>query len=63
MDAPANIRYAQRPETTPEAELSALANVYKFVLDRRARKEATHPGSPDDGTKVKEDSADEHRST
>jgi hypothetical protein len=63
MDATANIRYAQRVGTTPETELGALANVYRFALNCHARKEATHPGSPDDGTKIKEDSANEHRST
>jgi hypothetical protein len=55
-----SIVYMARPSVTAEAELSALVNVYKFVL---AKKEATRPGSPDDGTKVKEDSANEHRST
>ena len=40
MNAPAHIRYAQRPDATPEAELSALAAVYRFVLDCRAKKEA-----------------------
>ena len=57
------ITYAPRPDATAEAEIGALANVYKFLMDCRARKEATRPGSPDDGIKVKEDSADEHRST
>lgn len=61
MGSPRTI-YAPRPDATPETELSALANVYVFVLSR-AMKEATRPGSPDDGTKIKEDSANEHRST
>jgi hypothetical protein len=34
-----------------------LANIYKFVLACHEKKEATWPGSPDDGTKIKEDSA------
>ena len=59
MDKPA-VTYAPRPDTTPEAELSALAAVYKLCLESRARKEATRPGSPDDGTRIKEDSANEH---
>jgi hypothetical protein len=50
MDS-ARIAYSQRPDATPEAEAGALANVYKFVLDSHARKEATRPGSPDDATK------------
>ena len=64
MDKPA-ISYAHRPDATPEAESSALTNVYRFVLDCHAKKgAATSPVSrPDDGTKVKEDSANEHRST
>jgi hypothetical protein len=57
------IAYAQRPDALPDAELSTLAAIYRFVLDCHAKKEATRPGSPDDGTKVKEDSANEHRST
>ncbi len=47
MDSP-RIAYAPRPDTTPETEISALANVYRFVLDCRAKKEATRPGSPED---------------
>jgi hypothetical protein len=57
------VTYAARPDVTPDVEVSALANVYKFVLECRTKKEATRPGSPDDGTKSKEDSANEHRST
>lgn len=34
------ISYAPHPDATPEAELSALAGVYKFVLDCHARKNA-----------------------
>jgi hypothetical protein len=45
---PAVSSYAPRPDATAEAEISALANVYRFVLDWRARKEATRPGSPND---------------
>jgi hypothetical protein len=57
------ISYAPRPDATPESEVSALANVYKLVLDCRAKKEAAPESRPEDGTKVKEDSAYEHRST
>jgi hypothetical protein len=32
MDAPAHISYAQCPDATPEAELSALAAVYRFLV-------------------------------
>jgi hypothetical protein len=63
MNDPVHIRYAQRPDATLEAELSALASAYRFVLDCHAKKEAAPESRPDDGTKVKEDSANEHRST
>ncbi len=53
------ITYAPRPDTTPETELSSLANVYKFVLDCHAKEEDTRPGAPNDGTKSKENSANE----
>jgi hypothetical protein len=59
MKAPTHIHYAQRPDATPEAELGALASVYRFVLDCHEKKEAAPESRPDDGTKVKEDSANE----
>ena len=59
----ARIAYSQRPGATAEAEVSVLASIYMLAISSHARKEATRPGSPDDGTKVKEDSANEHRST
>jgi hypothetical protein len=55
-DAP--IAPVPRPETTPEAELRALAAVYRFILDCHARKGVVPAIRPDDGTAVKEDSAD-----
>jgi hypothetical protein len=36
MSNPA-IAYTQRPDATPEAELGALAAVYRFVIDRANR--------------------------
>lgn len=53
------IIYAPRPDTTPETEISALGNVYRFILDCHAKKEDTRPGAPNDGTKSKENSANE----
>ena len=53
----ARMTYFQRPEATPEAEVSALANVYRFVLDRYTKKEATRPGSPEDAKGSKHDRA------
>jgi len=34
------ITYAPRPDTTPETEISALGNVYRFILDCHAKKNA-----------------------
>ena len=46
------IAYAARPDAIPQAEISALANIYKFVLDCRAKKEAAPRQSrPDDARK------------
>jgi hypothetical protein len=39
MSSP-RIIYAPCPDTTPEAEISALASAYKFVLDCHAKKNA-----------------------
>jgi hypothetical protein len=61
MNASTHIRYAQRSDATPETELSALSAVYKLCLSH-ARKEAAAENRPDDGTKSKEDSANEHHS-
>ena len=41
------ITYAPRPDATPEAELEALASVYRFILDRKAKKKGARPGAPD----------------
>jgi hypothetical protein len=40
--------YTPRPDATLEGEASALAAVYRFLLDRHETKEADHPGGPDD---------------
>jgi hypothetical protein len=45
------ISYTPRANTTSEAEIGALANVYKFVLDCRAKKEAAPESRPDDARK------------
>jgi hypothetical protein len=45
------IAYAQRHDATAEAEISALVNVYKFILDSHARKEAAPESRPDDARK------------
>jgi len=56
MSSP-RIAYTQRPEATPEAEISALANVSRFILDCRAKKEGGPAQSrPDDAKGSKHDS-------
>jgi hypothetical protein len=42
------ITYTPRPDATPESELSALATVYKFILNRYAQKKAADPSGGDD---------------
>jgi hypothetical protein len=46
-----DIAYAARPDTTPEAELSTLATVYRFVLEGRTKKEAAPRQSRPDAEK------------
>jgi len=43
-----SISYAPRPDTTAESELSALANVYEFVLSKSvlAKKASSPPQNP-----------------
>jgi hypothetical protein len=50
MSSP-RITYTPRPDATPEAELDALANVYRFVLDCQAKKEGGLATAPDDPKK------------
>jgi hypothetical protein len=57
----ASVLYEPRSDTTPEAELNALANVYRFILDCHAKKMAVDPTPEPDGragTKLQGDSAD-----
>jgi hypothetical protein len=57
------ITYAARSDAPPEAEISALAAVYRIVLGAKQKGRLPDKSGPDDGTKVKEDSADENRNT
>ena len=52
MDKPF-ISYAPHPDAAPVAEVSALANVYKFVLDCHAKKRGRllDKSGPDDARK------------
>jgi hypothetical protein len=54
----ARIVYLQRPDAgAPEAEISALSNVFRFVLDCRVKKEAAlRQSRPDDVKGSKRDS-------
>ena len=52
----ARIAYSQRADVRAEAEVSVLASIYKLVISRHARKEATRPGSPDAGKEINEQS-------
>jgi hypothetical protein len=53
--------YVQREGITPQAELNALAACFRIILNS-AQKRGRLPNErgPDDGTKIKEDSANEH---
>jgi len=53
MRKPLAIRYTPRLDITPEAELDALANVYRFILDRQAKKTAAEPNSGNDAATVR----------
>jgi hypothetical protein len=52
VDRP-HITYAQRHSFSSEAEASTLANIYKFVLDRR-EKRAVPESRPDAGKELNE---------
>lgn len=53
MDSP-RLTYAPLREATHETEISALASVYRFVLDCRAKKEAAPESRPDAGKEINE---------
>jgi hypothetical protein len=50
------IVYVSHSDSTREAQASALANVYRYILNRPAKQEATCPGSPDDAKGLRHDS-------
>jgi hypothetical protein len=47
----ANIIYIQRPDATPETEISVLANVYKFVLSKCDASQKRVELAPEPGTR------------
>lgn len=50
MSSP-GVRREPLPETTQGVDAGALSNVYRFILDCRAKKKGTRPGAPDDDIK------------
>jgi hypothetical protein len=53
-----HIIYVPRPDATPEAELNALAAVYRFILDDcRERKKAAPASRPKQPERTKDDPA------
>ena len=62
MSSP-SITYAARQDARRETEIAVLASIYRLALnsvDRNAAGMTSTNG--DDGTKIKEDSANEHHS-
>jgi hypothetical protein len=49
--------YTPQPDATPEAELTALAAVYGFVLECQARKRAAERSGQDDAKETNYDRA------
>jgi len=44
------VKYTPRLDATPKAELDALANVYRYILDCRAKTRVTEPASDSDSS-------------
>jgi hypothetical protein len=55
MNSP-SITYAQRPDGTPETEISGLAAVYRIVLNAKQRDRLPDKSGPDDAKGSKHDS-------
>lgn len=56
------VSYVPRPGTTPQAEISALAGIYKLVIDCRANRNAagvtsTNGGDAKEGRSLNDSSA------
>jgi hypothetical protein len=54
MNSP-RIKYTPRPDVGPEAETSALAAVYRFIIDCHTKHEAAPESCPDDAMKGSSD--------
>ena len=44
------VKCTPRPDATPKAELDALANVYRFILDCRAKTQVAEPAFDPDSS-------------
>jgi len=51
MSSPRITSYRERPDVGPEAETSALAAVYRFIIDCHTKHEAAPESRPDDAMK------------
>lgn len=58
-----NASYAPRTDATPEAESSALAQIYRLVIDAAHKKEGSRPGAPNAAKGSKHDSRRHQDST
>jgi hypothetical protein len=47
-----DLTYAQRGDAAPGDEVAALRNIYKFIIDCHATKEATHPVSCEEAIRL-----------
>jgi hypothetical protein len=54
------IIHTTKASTRAEQPCDARARAWAYVFDCYRKKEGSRPGAPDDGTEVKEDSANEH---
>ncbi len=61
--ASARVAYSARTGATPEAELNAIASVYRFIIESHAKKKATRPSGPDDAKEIKNGCADTDKYT
>ena len=53
-----NLIYQPRADSNPEAERDTLAQVYRFILESHASKQAVPPDGPDDAKGKKRDRAE-----
>jgi hypothetical protein len=49
MKSSRRVVYTARPDTSPDVELDALSNVFRFIFDCHAKRKAAEPASEPDG--------------